>query len=89
MVTDVLTLALLSSQIQLIMEAIHKTRNLQYDKTMELKQTCCSFLLHGSTLLTHAQCWCSLKYESVPLLQLLQTLHQELQQRKTVTFKSA
>lgn len=55
MVTDVLTLALLSSQIELIMEAIHKTRNLQYNKTMEVKQTCCSFLLYGLTLLTHTQ----------------------------------
>ncbi|NXN39292.1 PPIP2 protein, partial [Rhinoptilus africanus] len=32
-------------KIELIMEAIHKNRNLQYKKTMEVKQTCCSFLL--------------------------------------------
>ncbi|NXD73146.1 PPIP2 protein, partial [Eolophus roseicapillus] len=55
MVCDVLTLGLLSSQIELIMEAIHKTRNLQYKKTMEVKQTGCYFLLCGLTLLTHTQ----------------------------------
>ncbi|KFQ88488.1 Proline-serine-threonine phosphatase-interacting protein 2, partial [Phoenicopterus ruber ruber] len=32
-------------KIELIMEAIHKNRNLQYKKTMEVKQTCCCFLL--------------------------------------------
>ncbi|GAB0202585.1 hypothetical protein GRJ2_002724100 [Grus japonensis] len=36
-VSDVLTPGLLSSQIELIMEAIHKTRNLQYKTTMEAK----------------------------------------------------
>uniref|UniRef100_A0A8V5GEA6 Uncharacterized protein n=1 Tax=Melopsittacus undulatus TaxID=13146 RepID=A0A8V5GEA6_MELUD len=39
-VTHVLTLALLSSQIELIMEAIHKTRKMQYKKTMEAKRLC-------------------------------------------------
>ncbi|KGL80121.1 Proline-serine-threonine phosphatase-interacting protein 2, partial [Tinamus guttatus] len=29
-------------KIELVMEAIHKNRNLQYKKTMEVKQTCCS-----------------------------------------------
>uniref|UniRef100_A0A663NCE7 Proline-serine-threonine phosphatase interacting protein 2 n=1 Tax=Athene cunicularia TaxID=194338 RepID=A0A663NCE7_ATHCN len=38
MVSDVLTLDLLSPQIELIMEAIHKNRNLQYKKTMEAKR---------------------------------------------------
>ncbi|NXN23131.1 PPIP2 protein, partial [Nycticryphes semicollaris] len=38
MASDVLTLALLSSQIELIMEAIHKNRNMQYKKTMEVNQ---------------------------------------------------
>ncbi|KFV58821.1 Proline-serine-threonine phosphatase-interacting protein 2, partial [Gavia stellata] len=37
-------------QIELIMEAIHKNRNLQYKKTMEVKQTCCCFLPHGALL---------------------------------------
>lgn len=52
MVSDVLTLGLFSSQIELIMEAIHKNRNLQYKKTMEVKQTRCCFLPYGLTLLT-------------------------------------
>ncbi|XP_065517222.1 proline-serine-threonine phosphatase-interacting protein 2-like isoform X2 [Lathamus discolor] len=44
MVSDVLSLALLSSQLELIMEAIHKTRNLKYKKTIEAKhlhEQCC------------------------------------------------
>ncbi|NXD85272.1 PPIP2 protein, partial [Halcyon senegalensis] len=42
-------------KIELIMEAIHKNRNLQYKKTMEVKQMCCCFLPSG------LQCcrWCS------------------------------
>ncbi|KFR16053.1 Proline-serine-threonine phosphatase-interacting protein 2, partial [Opisthocomus hoazin] len=36
-------------KIELIMEAIHKNRNLQYKKTMEVKQTCCCFLPYGCT----------------------------------------
>lgn len=47
MVSDVLTPGLLSSQIELIMEAIHKNRNLQYKKTMEVKQMCCCFMPCG------------------------------------------
>ncbi|NXK63054.1 PPIP2 protein, partial [Sylvietta virens] len=31
-------------KIELIMEAIHKNRNLQYKKTMEVEQMCCCFL---------------------------------------------
>ncbi|NXE70112.1 PPIP2 protein, partial [Calcarius ornatus] len=34
-------------KIELIMEAIHKNRNLQYKKTMEVKQMCCCFLPCG------------------------------------------
>ncbi|NWS17318.1 PPIP2 protein, partial [Pachyramphus minor] len=34
-------------KIELIMEAIHKNRNVQYKKTMEVKQTCCFFLPCG------------------------------------------
>ncbi|NXE80339.1 PPIP2 protein, partial [Cochlearius cochlearius] len=37
-------------KIELIMEAIHKNRNLQYKKTMEVKQTCCCFLPYGALL---------------------------------------
>ncbi|NWI32729.1 PPIP2 protein, partial [Sula dactylatra] len=37
-------------KIELIMEAIHKNRNLQYKKTTEVKQTCCSFLPCGGLL---------------------------------------
>eukprot|EP00075_Anas_platyrhynchos_P013148 XP_027302401.1 proline-serine-threonine phosphatase-interacting protein 2 [Anas platyrhynchos] len=37
-VTDALIWGLLSPQIELIMEAIHKNRNLQYKKTMEAKR---------------------------------------------------
>ncbi|NXS65884.1 PPIP2 protein, partial [Pandion haliaetus] len=37
-------------KIELIMEAIHKNRNLQYKKTMEVKQTCCYFLPYGALL---------------------------------------
>ncbi|NXF44351.1 PPIP2 protein, partial [Oceanites oceanicus] len=37
-------------KIELIMEAIHKNRNLQYKKTMEVKQMCCSFLPYGVLL---------------------------------------
>ncbi|NWX69693.1 PPIP2 protein, partial [Alca torda] len=37
-------------KIELIMEAIHKNRNLQYKKTMEVKQTCCCFLPWGALL---------------------------------------
>lgn len=55
MVSDMLTPGLLSSQIELIMEAIHKNRNLQYKKTMEVKQVCCCFLPCGLMLLTHTQ----------------------------------
>ncbi|NWR40017.1 PPIP2 protein, partial [Tachuris rubrigastra] len=36
-------------KIELIMEAIHKNRNVQYKKTMEVKQTCCCFLPCGLT----------------------------------------
>ncbi|NXE38619.1 PPIP2 protein, partial [Ptilorrhoa leucosticta] len=36
-------------KIELIMEAIHKNRNLQYKKTMEVKQMCCCFLPCGCT----------------------------------------
>ncbi|NXT23385.1 PPIP2 protein, partial [Syrrhaptes paradoxus] len=39
-------------KIELIMEAIHKNRNLQYKKTMEVKQICCCFLMYGLMLLT-------------------------------------
>ncbi|NWI48993.1 PPIP2 protein, partial [Calyptomena viridis] len=35
-------------KIELIMEAIHKNRNVQYKKTMEVKQTCCCFLPCGA-----------------------------------------
>lgn len=52
MVDDVLTPGLLSSQIELIMEAIHKNRNLQYKKTMEVKQMWGCFLSCGLMLLT-------------------------------------
>lgn len=52
MVSDVLTPSLLSSQIELIMEAIHKNRNLQYKKTMEVKQICCCFLPYELMLLS-------------------------------------
>ncbi|NXN01533.1 PPIP2 protein, partial [Sylvia borin] len=41
-------------KIELIMEAIHKNRNLQYKKTMEVKQMCCCFLPCG--LLLHFLC---------------------------------
>ncbi|NXD24178.1 PPIP2 protein, partial [Spelaeornis formosus] len=34
-------------KIELIMEAIHKNRNLQYKKTMEVKEMCCCFLPYG------------------------------------------
>ncbi|NWY76584.1 PPIP2 protein, partial [Erithacus rubecula] len=43
-------------KIELIMEAIHKNRNLQYKKTMEVKQTCCCFLPCGLPLL-HFSCF--------------------------------
>ncbi|NWX14287.1 PPIP2 protein, partial [Aegotheles bennettii] len=39
-------------KIELIMEAIHKNRNLQYKKTMEVKQMCCCFLHYALMLLT-------------------------------------
>ncbi|NXV38770.1 PPIP2 protein, partial [Rissa tridactyla] len=42
-------------KIELIMEAIHKNRNLQYKKTMEVKQTCCCFLPWGLMLPTHTR----------------------------------
>ncbi|NXV24962.1 PPIP2 protein, partial [Cepphus grylle] len=37
-------------KIELIMEAIHKNRNLQYKKTTEVKQTCCCFVPYGALL---------------------------------------
>ncbi|NXR05726.1 PPIP2 protein, partial [Semnornis frantzii] len=37
-------------KIELIMDAIHKNRNLQYKKTMEVMQTCCCSLPHGATV---------------------------------------
>ncbi|NXY88788.1 PPIP2 protein, partial [Alcedo cyanopectus] len=40
-------------KIELIMEAIHKNRNLQYKKTMEVKQTCCCFLPCGLMVIIH------------------------------------
>ncbi|NWQ76268.1 PPIP2 protein, partial [Columbina picui] len=42
-------------KIELIMEAIHKNRNLQYKKTMEVKQMCCCFLSCAASpvLLSH------------------------------------
>ncbi|NXO94579.1 PPIP2 protein, partial [Certhia brachydactyla] len=44
-------------KIELIMEAIHKNRNLQYKKTMEVKQMCCCFLPCGATQpLLHLPC---------------------------------
>lgn len=48
-----LTLVLLSSQIELIMEAIHKNRNLQYKKTMEVMQAYCCLLPYGLMLLKY------------------------------------
>ncbi|NXP86455.1 PPIP2 protein, partial [Passerina amoena] len=42
-------------KIELIMEAIHKNRNLQYKKTMEVKQMCCCFLPCGLMHHTHTQ----------------------------------
>ncbi|NWS91143.1 PPIP2 protein, partial [Toxostoma redivivum] len=44
-------------KIELIMEAIHKNRNLQYKKTMEVKLMCCCFLPCGCTQpLLHLPC---------------------------------
>ncbi|NWX62659.1 PPIP2 protein, partial [Promerops cafer] len=45
-------------KIELIMEAIHKNRNLQYKKTMEVKQMCCCFLPCGGCTqpLLHLPC---------------------------------
>ncbi|NWX88539.1 PPIP2 protein, partial [Nothoprocta ornata] len=37
-------------KIELVMEAIHKNRNLQYKKTMEVKQRCCSASSRALTL---------------------------------------
>ncbi|NXI60076.1 PPIP2 protein, partial [Chloroceryle aenea] len=37
-------------KIELIMEAIHKNRNLQYKKTMEVKEKCCCFFPCGALL---------------------------------------
>ncbi|NWH61302.1 PPIP2 protein, partial [Geococcyx californianus] len=50
-------------KIELIMEAIHKNRNLQYKKTMEVKQMCCHFLLYGLILIT-CTCMVALLYLS-------------------------
>ncbi|KFU95217.1 Proline-serine-threonine phosphatase-interacting protein 2, partial [Chaetura pelagica] len=35
-------------KIELIMDAIHKNRNLQYKKTMEVKQMCCCYFPYGA-----------------------------------------
>ncbi|NXS50324.1 PPIP2 protein, partial [Balaeniceps rex] len=55
-------------KIELIMEAIHKNRNLQYKKTMEVKQTCCCFLPDGALLY-----FSSLSHFSQLFLKLAQT----------------
>ncbi|NXO58473.1 PPIP2 protein, partial [Aramus guarauna] len=44
-------------KIELIMEAIHKNRNLQYKKTMEVKQISCCFLPYGALLFLSSLFW--------------------------------
>ncbi|NWI11662.1 PPIP2 protein, partial [Crypturellus soui] len=44
-------------KIELMMEAIHKNRNLQYKKTMEVKQTCCSASSRTLSYISRSYFW--------------------------------
>ncbi|NWZ28140.1 PPIP2 protein, partial [Asarcornis scutulata] len=63
-------------KIELIMEAIHKNRNLQYKKTMEVKQVCCSL---GPAL----PCQCTRALLHLPFLPQFWQLFLKLAQTKS------
>ncbi|EOB00326.1 Proline-serine-threonine phosphatase-interacting protein 2, partial [Anas platyrhynchos] len=83
-VTDALIWGLLSPQIELIMEAIHKNRNLQYKKTMEVKQVCCCLLPSLLSALGPAvPCQCTRALLHLPSLPQFWQLFLKLAQTKS------
>ncbi|NWZ81845.1 PPIP2 protein, partial [Poecile atricapillus] len=76
-------------KIELIMEAIHKNRNLQYKKTMEVKQMCCCFLPCGQPLLhlPCLSCFCQLFLKLAQTKSALEDTDRSYQQSVTTMEK--
>ncbi|NXQ13141.1 PPIP2 protein, partial [Peucedramus taeniatus] len=74
-------------KIELIMEAIHKNRNLQYKKTMEVKQMCCCFLPSSSLHLPTLSCFWQLFLKLAQTKSALEDTDRSYQQSVTTMEK--